>query len=268
MLLKVDMRESSLIPTLKKEIVLIDKANLEVCNMPLGDAGIYDEEGEELVLFERKSLQDLAASIKDGRYSEQSFRLSGIDTPNHNIVYIIEGTFDQYKLKSYNVHPTTLLSAIVSLNYFKGFTVMRTNNPLETCDLITRYIEKIIKSKGKKAFYKSETCPDSDYSGIEPIVNKSYTSVVRRVKKENITVDNIVSLMLCQIPNVSSTSADAIASRYTTLDKLVLACKSGRYMFNEIRIGKNKRRLSGQCIHNVIRYVLGEEDEELNVQIK
>lgn len=268
MLLKVDMRESSLIPTFQKEISLIEKANLEVCNMPLGDAGIYDDEGQELVLFERKSLQDLAASIKDGRYSEQSFRLSGIDTPNHNIVYIIEGTFDQYKLKSYSVHPTTLLSAIVSLNYYKGFTVMRTSNPLETCDLIIRYLEKIIKSKGKKPFYAPEPSPESEHTIIQPIINKSYSSVVKRVKKDNITVDNIVSLMLCQIPNVSSASADAIAAKYTTLDKLVLACKTGRHMFDEIRMGKNKRRLSGQCIHNVMRYVLGEEEEELNVETK
>ena len=262
MLLKVDMRESLLIPTLQKEIGVMCDTTMEVCSMPLGDAAIYSEDGEELVLFERKSLSDLASSIKDGRYSEQSFRLSGIDTPNHNIVYIIEGTFDQYKHKTHTVHPATLLSAIVSLSYFKGFSVLRTCNSLETCDLILRFIEKINKSKGKKPFYSQDT-PTS-----VTLETPSYTSVVKRVKKDNVTVKNIVSLMLCQIPNVSTTSADAIAARFTTLEQLLLACKAGRHMFDEIRIGKTKRRLSGQCIHNVMRFVLGEEEDEITVDTR
>jgi ERCC4-type nuclease len=264
MLLKVDMRESSLIPVLQKQVCSVEKARLEVCSMPLGDAGIYTDDGDELVLFERKTLADLAASIKDGRYSEQSFRLAGIDTPNHNIVYVIEGTFDQYKLKTHNVHPTTLLSSLVSLNYFKGFSVMRTCNSVETCDLIIRYLEKIIKSKGKKPFYSgdSQTTTETVQGGSTP----SYTSVVKRVKKENVTVNNIVSLMLCQVPNVSTASAEAIAARYTTMDMLVSACKTGRHVFDEVRIGRSKRRLSGQCIHNVMRYVLGKEEDELSVE--
>lgn len=261
MLLKVDMRESLLIPTLQKEIGVMCDTTMEVCSMPLGDAAIYSDDGKELVLFERKSLADLAASIKDGRYSEQSFRLSGIETPNHNIVYIVEGTFDQYKHKTYNVHPATLLSAIVSLNYYKGFSVLRTCNSIETCELIVRYIEKINKSKGKNPFYSRNT---SSVTLEAP----SYTSVVKRVKKDNVTVKNIVSLMLCQIPNVSTTSADAIAARYTTLEQLVSACKAGRHMFDEVRIGKSKRRLSGQCIHNLMRFVLGQEEDEPSVETK
>lgn len=266
MLLKVDMRETLLIPTLQKEIAAIVDANLEVCSMPLGDAGIYADDGGELVLFERKSLADLAGSIKDGRYAEQSYRLAGIDTPNHNIVYIVEGMFDHYKHKSNKVHPSTLLSAIVSLSYFKGFSVMRTCNPLETCEIIMRYLEKIVKSKGRKPFYSGNTSAFNQ--APSNISSSSYTSVVKRVKKENITVSNIVSLMLCQIPNVSTTSADAISARYSTLEELVLACKTGKHMFDEVRIGKTNRRLSGQCIHNVIRFVLGKEEEELNVESK
>ena len=41
------------------------------------------------LIFERKSLADLISSIKDGRYIEQSFRLSECSLDNHNIYYII-----------------------------------------------------------------------------------------------------------------------------------------------------------------------------------
>ena len=92
MLLKVDNREKIIIPALTTACNRIEGVKIETENMPLGDAGIYADNGDELVLFERKSLSDLAASIKDGRYSEQSLRLSATLTPNHNIVYIIEGS--------------------------------------------------------------------------------------------------------------------------------------------------------------------------------
>ena len=47
-------------------------------------------ETEELII-ERKSISDLLSSIKDGRYEEQSYRLNGSQTHNHNIIYLIEG---------------------------------------------------------------------------------------------------------------------------------------------------------------------------------
>ena len=44
--------------------------------LPLGDIILHDPtQGRDIVIFERKTLSDLAASIRDGRYKEQSFRL-------------------------------------------------------------------------------------------------------------------------------------------------------------------------------------------------
>ena len=100
MLLKVDNRERTIIPALTTACGAIDGVEIKTENMPLGDAGIYSDNGEELVLFERKSLTDLAASIKDGRYSEQSMRLASVNTPNHHIIYIIEGSFDLIRVSN------------------------------------------------------------------------------------------------------------------------------------------------------------------------
>ena len=46
--------------------------------LDLGDIIISTNEDEELMIIERKSLNDLASSIKDGRYAEQSYRLNGV----------------------------------------------------------------------------------------------------------------------------------------------------------------------------------------------
>ena len=53
----------------------------------LGDVIITNDKDEEVLIIERKTLRDLAASIKDGRYLEQSFRLNNCNCHNHHIIY-------------------------------------------------------------------------------------------------------------------------------------------------------------------------------------
>ena len=71
--------------------------SIEIKSLDLGDYIIYDEKYEkDLIIFERKTLSDLESSIKDGRYSEQSLRLSSKSLHNHNIIYLIEGSIINY----------------------------------------------------------------------------------------------------------------------------------------------------------------------------
>jgi len=93
MQIKVDIRENTLIKLLKA--LNNDYGfNFEIIveRMDLGDISIWNN-GEELLLLERKSLNDLASSITDGRYAEQSYRLNGYSLHNHNIIYLVEGMF-------------------------------------------------------------------------------------------------------------------------------------------------------------------------------
>ena len=89
MKIKIDVRERELIPIIqnlneeeKKPITI------EVENLPLGDIIICEEnektgETTEHIIIERKKVSDLAASITDGRYNEQSYRLDKIEHPNY-----------------------------------------------------------------------------------------------------------------------------------------------------------------------------------------
>ena len=106
MKLVIDSREQSLIKLLSSDInnsIQFFKKEIEVetGNLAIGDLIIYGDDGKELIIFERKSLADLASSIGDGRYNEQSFRLNEHEVHNHNIVYIIEGDFN--KFRSYGI---------------------------------------------------------------------------------------------------------------------------------------------------------------------
>ena len=77
MIIKVDYREKKLLKLLESFKIMYEYKHikLEVVNLELGDFIICDDLGRENVIFERKSLSDLASSIKDGRYAEQSFSI-------------------------------------------------------------------------------------------------------------------------------------------------------------------------------------------------
>ena len=90
--LEIDYREKALIKVLDDKNI-----NYKSLNLELGDVRFLDSSFNELIIFERKTLKDLASSIKDGRYHEQSMRLDGHKLHNHNIIYLIEGDMDYYR---------------------------------------------------------------------------------------------------------------------------------------------------------------------------
>ena len=115
--IKLDNREKGLI----KELTNYNNSNIIVEQLPLGDI-IIEKNNEEIIIIERKTLNDLVASIKDGRYKEQALRLSNMNISNHNIIYLIEGNLN-YFTPPKNMNKETLYSSFVSLMYFQGFSV-------------------------------------------------------------------------------------------------------------------------------------------------
>jgi len=173
--------------------------------LPIGDIILHDQTQErDIVIFERKTLADLAASIRDGRYKEQSFRLietaasTGFHT--HNIVYIIEGDLSRYDERHTQITKTALQSAMVSLLYYKGFSVIRTMNLSETAEFIVNFADKVMK-EGPHSF---ATVTATAYSEVS----------TKKEKRDYITRENIGEIMLAQVPGVSPKMAAAILSKY------------------------------------------------------
>ncbi len=94
MKLIIDSRETKLYDEclkLKQTIDNYKKINIESKSLDLGDIIVKDDDDNDKLIIERKTISDLISSISDGRYNEQSFRLNGIEHENHNIIYLIEG---------------------------------------------------------------------------------------------------------------------------------------------------------------------------------
>ena len=149
MLIKLDYRETDLQVACVQLLSKHFKSELTIKNenLPLGDIILYDEKKEkELVIIERKTLKDLAASIRDGRYAEQGFRLNECDMHNHNVIYLIEGDLQRYVPYKTNVDKKALISSMVSINYFKGFSLHRTLDIQESAEWIIQMADKLART--------------------------------------------------------------------------------------------------------------------------
>jgi ERCC4-type nuclease len=307
MLIKIDFRETELYSACEKILQSPDYSKINVkivaSAIPLGDIIICDEDEKqsEKIMIERKTLDDLAASIRDGRYAEQSFRLNACSIPNHNIFYAIEGDLRQYKSTHFSknkIDKKALLSAMVSIHYYKGFSVMRTINVVETAEWIIQMADKIQREELKNKavpYYNTESKAtrshvDAHADGEEkadahvdaaekadahvdeaekadaPVDAEAYVNVVKnkRIKKDNVTPQNIGEIMLSQIPGVSANVAIAVMKKFGTLQNLIESLKNTEEIGLPLKditlpnedLTKKPRKLNKTNIANIYMYLL------------
>jgi ERCC4-type nuclease len=261
----LDERETGLFSACTSLLSTNTNANnslLEKRVLSLGDI-VIESDDNILLIIERKSLSDLLASIKDGRYEEQSHRLiHASEIPTHNIIYVIEGMFSQLRSPQ---DKKIVLSAITSLNFFKGFSVIRTCSVTETAELIINMADKIERDlkKGKSpAFSQKKEAKEE-----EEETKKKYCEVVKKVKKENITKENMGEIILCQIPGISSITAIAIMKYVdNSLIKLIDILKTSpeELLQNiKLKLGEKERKINKKNVENM-QYFLLDSMERVN----
>ena len=233
-------------PQLYSRCAELQIPNTSVQMLSIGDIVIRDDDGNDIVLIERKSLNDLLASIKDGRYEEQSHRLlnaSGVHP--HHILYVIEGMFSQLSKAD---DKSIVISAMTSLQLYKGFGVVRTSCVNETADFIIGMANKIKRNKTHgKPFYVSATTTPSEYSAF-----------VKKVKKENITAENIGIIMLSQIPGISTTIASEllkVADGDIQVLIQIIRENPQRLSAIELKSGEKKRKLGKKVVEHLCLFL-------------
>ena len=207
-----------------REHALLYRLKADTKNLILGDITI-EKDGQEVVIIERKTVADLSASICDGRYQEQSFRLLESTLDPHRIVYLIEGSLDSVQ----SISKKALMSAMISLWFNKGFSVVQTASIDETVEFIQHLFEKTSK--------ESEC--------------KDYVSTIKIKKKDKLTPENVDILMLSQIPTISTVTAKALLQTYETMFKLTQSLKENGDCLSTFTYGEKKRKLSKKSIENL-----------------
>jgi ERCC4-type nuclease len=240
----IDEREKSLYDLCQQKA----QADIKIskCVLTLGDI-LIKKNNIPLFLIERKTYSDLFASIKDGRYKEQSYRLKySTEWKPFQILYLLEGTYSQIP----NGNKKIVLSAITSLSLFKGFHIIRSTSVSDSVDILLHMVEKIWKETEKgELLYSSDTDKQETNKKIIDIneantevqeILKPYSSVVKSVKKENITPENIGEIMLCQIPGIQTKTASAIMKTTGSFPELFRILQESPEIIEKIRVGERK----------------------------
>ena len=231
---------------------------------------------EILCIIERKSFTDLLQSIKDGRYEEQSFRLlNASHIHSHNIVYLIEGSREDIKMRLNQEEQKRYYSSMASLLFFKGFSVLKTYHLHDSVETIVNFAEKmqreIFKNKKTLAFHlskneekekKEEQKEQQDQE--EQAATIQYVDVIKKCKKDNITKENFGEIVISQIPGVGAASAKAIMKEFTNFAAFLTAIQSDPLLIERIclettsagQADKKKRKISKSVANKILNFLL------------
>ena len=227
--------------------------NIKKENLLVGDFQIGN------MIFERKTHQDLASSILDGRYQEQSNRLMehASANPHLKIIYIVEGNLDLY-FNQHNIDKDKIISCIMSLFYEKGFQVLLTKHVNETSDYLLKFCIKYYTKYLKKNTNNDLSNNDLSNNDLSNNICNIINICGPKKKSSQINKENIGILMLSNIPNISIHIATQLLKPFNhSLYDFLYEIKNNAEYLNTLKIeskDKKMRKLSKNIIENLNSY--------------
>ena len=195
----IDVRERDLILLLPTH----QKKQLPVGDIWLGLSGEQIMKGG--VCVERKQVQDLEASLKDGRYREQRTRLLSYCQENGvRPLYIIEGDMDSFAVKT---PKKTLWKVLLRLALRYNIALFQVESLAETAKLLETIEEQLVADP---------TCFIAPEGGVP------YTELLSSSRKVN-REGHLASAMLQQCSGVSDKTAEALLKSFGSFQAIIAA---------------------------------------------
>ncbi len=248
-IIKFDNREKELIKLLENKGYDLIKENLD-----LGDIQLLDSNSKELIIIiERKTLSDLSASIKDGRYKEQKERMIYSIKKSIRKIVLIEGN----DYKDFTLPINTLNSVIINTMIRDNIHIHLTKNIEDTII----FIENIMLQLPK---YYEDLEKEIVY-GEDKICNNEFNCKV--VKKDNITEKICFRNMLTQIPGISTNMASIFSEKYNNMENFInkLNEESFNDKINIIRILSDEkygtRRIGEKIAKKIVLFIFNNNEE-------
>ncbi|XVF40822.1 hypothetical protein PTKIN_Ptkin01aG0147000 [Pterospermum kingtungense] len=224
------------------------KIKINVRRLPIGD-GIWIARHKHLsseyvldFIVERKKVDDLRSSIRDNRYRDQKLRLlrSGLK----KLIYLVEGD------PNLSEAAESIKTACFTTEILEGFDVQRTSglhDTLRKYGYLTRAITQ---------YYKLHLAEDlSRYPGVCPPFNEFIQSCQ---DLDKMTVSDVFSTQLMQVPQVTEEVAIAVVNLYPTLVSLAHAYSAleGDVCAQEEMLRKQSNNaVSSVASKNIFRFV-------------
>lgn len=177
--------------------------------LDVGDILIESATGEPLLVIERKSHADFAASNSDGRYREQRARLMAVHGSGIAVLYILEGAWSAGETSQYGRTSEGLLKRLTTrllLRY--AMPVLFSSSIADTarwCRILLAQLQddaEVFKPEGEMA-----TATTAAMS--------AFTAVLSTAKKGNKTPLGAATAMLSAIPGLSQKRAAGILEQYS-----------------------------------------------------
>lgn len=231
-MLLVDTREPR-----KLRVLLHERCACVERSLPCGDMWIVRDNDmpsggdlpHPLCIVERKTVDDLYASLRDGRFSEQRQRM--LEVGAERIVYILEGG----ALSHADPRSRQAMGALENLAVVHACGLIPTSCMAQTVDTLVSLVRKVTATKPR-----AETCP------------KRALSRAARVDATRADLGAWPSL-IAGIPGVSAKMAQAIARVYP--DATSLLADDGAQL-ESVR-AENAHRVLGPSLAKRIRAAFG-----------
>ena len=237
LILKVDNREGKLKPLFdeQKELQVVYET-LEYGDFQL----IHEGETVPLFIFERKTLDDLLASIKDGRYKNQKARLLQTFQPSQ-LYYIIEGKC--------SYHPSTkatdkiLQSAIINTQLRDKISCFITQNLQDTFHLICGIFTRVKDDQDK-------------YINVQATTQEQTVVMTKNASEPS----KVFQAMLCQIPGISDKSASVVVEKWQQFkhmydELIVLSHEERNSILDNLKHPSTNRRLGKRTVEGILKYM-------------
>lgn len=257
---KIDNRENKLKDDLKQSIEsTLANTRVTFDNLYCGDFIIEIDE-KPIVVIERKTLSDLVASIKDGRYRVQKGKLCQAFEKT-KVMYLIEGEFN-YSL----ANPTmidgmdkySIVSSIVNTQFRDGLKLVHTKGLQDTHDFILAIVTRFSKDPSKYCDAHKLTDPQTSDSTLPLACSKGDFISKNKVSNK----EDLYYFQLSQVPGISGKTAQAFVDRFSNMKQFYemmspLDDEQKLKILKNIMIedGNKKRRISSKVAENVLKYM-------------
>uniref|UniRef100_A0A1B6FCG7 Crossover junction endonuclease MUS81 n=1 Tax=Cuerna arida TaxID=1464854 RepID=A0A1B6FCG7_9HEMI len=219
---------------------------LEIRKLKVGDFAWVSRNGagQELMLpfiVERKRLDDLASSIKDGRFHEQKFRMKQCGLPH--CMYLVES----HGQRQYSLPTSTLLQAAANTQFIDRFAVKYTANSHETVMYLATFTKVISRKFSNKTLLgcKKNMLPTFDIQDdcISLISFMEFNKTSGKTRKYS--VKEMFIKQLVQLRGLSVEKALAIVERYPCPRSLITAFQNGanEKLLADIPVGNLNRKI-------------------------
>jgi ERCC4-type nuclease len=125
-------------------LAAMDGVHLRIGRLSMGDYRLDDA-----ILFERKTLNDFAASVVDGRLFRQAVRLAG---SKFRCALILEGTKESLTRSGFRRE--SMQGALIAVSLVLGIPVLRSRDCCETARLMV-YAARQVRAAARGAHYRA-----------------------------------------------------------------------------------------------------------------